>query len=166
MQINKKIIDKLKQRDEYAFDIVYEKYNKLIYLIIYEVTYDVEAAKDLSQETFIKMLDNIDTFEYVSQSAFRNWLCLIAKTLVANYIRDKKEDVITDELLEEQMSYENDFKKKASLYFPNLAYEEIQLLYMYYQCKMSFAEIADYYNESKINIYRRIKRIESKMEDK
>ena len=56
-KITKKVIKDLKDRQEYAFDIVYLKYHKLVYSIIYEIVYDKELSKDLSQDTFIKMLE-------------------------------------------------------------------------------------------------------------
>ena len=165
MKVTKKIVEMLKEKDEDAFDFIYEKYNKLVYFVIHDITYDNEMSKDLSQDTFIKLLSNIDDFEYKGENSFTSWICTIARNLAYNAIRDNRTEIVADEDVDRLESNENNFKKKMSIYFPNLHYTEVQLLYLYYQCDMSYKEIADYLNENKSKIYRTLRDIEKKLED-
>ena len=58
----------------------------------------------------------------------------------------------------------DDFVKKASVYFPQLTIDEIKLLNLYYNCHMSYSEIADFLDSNKAFIYREIKRIIAKID--
>lgn len=95
MSIPSNIIYKLKEKDESAFDYVYDKYNKLVYYIAYEILNDSQASEDVLQETFIKLMDNIDSYE--DQGNFKQYLCKIAKNIAINeYQRRKAKNLIYD----------------------------------------------------------------------
>jgi len=166
MKVTKKIVELLKEKDEDAFDFIYEKYNKLVYFLIYNITFDSELSKDLSQDTFIKLLSNLENFEFINESKFRGYICDIARSITYNNIRNNKVQNVSEEELDQFESNENDFSKKLQIYFPNLTKEEVQLLYLQKQCKMSIRDIAEYVGESKSTIHRRLNRIENKLEDK
>lgn len=52
-----------------------EKYKHTVYQVIYNVIRDEKEAEDLSQETFIKMVDALPTYQ---QKGFKTWLSRIA----------------------------------------------------------------------------------------
>lgn len=165
-KITKKVIKDLKDRQEYAFDIVYLKYHKLVYSIIYEIVYDKELSKDLSQDTFIKMLDNIYKCDFVDENRFRGWLCSIARNNALDELRHKEHqnELMDEETVDLIKDRQDDFVKKASVYFPQLTIDEIKLLNLYYNCHMSYSEIADFLDSNKAFIYREIKRIIAKID--
>ena len=47
--VNKRLIEKLKAKDELAFEQVYYEYEKLVYYICYSITKDKNASEDLTQ---------------------------------------------------------------------------------------------------------------------
>ena len=98
MIVNKKIIEKLKERDEETFELIYEHYYKLIYYVALNVTKDKEMASEIVQDTFMKMLTSIDTYD--EGGKFKPWLCTIARNLSLNKVtRRKDKDVVYDEEL-------------------------------------------------------------------
>lgn len=98
MIVNKKIIEKLKERDEETFELIYEHYYKLIYYVALNVTKDKEMASEIVQDTFMKMLTSIDTYD--EGGKFKPWLCTIARNLSLNKVtRRKDKDVLYDEEL-------------------------------------------------------------------
>jgi len=96
MIVNRKTIEKLKERDEETFELIYEQYYKLIYYIALNVTKDKEMASEIVQDTFMKMLTSIDTYD--EGGKFKPWLCTIARNLAINKItRRKDKNVVYDE---------------------------------------------------------------------
>ena len=57
------LIQKLKQKDNQAFELIYYETNKLVYSIIVSIVKDDDATEDLMQETYIKMIENINQFD-------------------------------------------------------------------------------------------------------
>ena len=89
MIVNRKTIKKLKERDEETFELIYEQYYKLIYYIALNVTKDKEMASEIVQDTFMKMLTSIDTYD--EGGKFKSWLCTIARNLAINKITRRKD---------------------------------------------------------------------------
>lgn len=99
MEINQQVINGIKRRSEQAFRLVYDKYYKLIKHIIYKMVANNEVADDLTQETFMKMYERIET--YVEHTNFKFWLIAIGKNLTLDYLRkeSKQLNVTVDEAL-------------------------------------------------------------------
>ena len=55
MENEKILVKKLKEKNENAFDTIYEKYYKLIYYIIFKTINDKEVTKELVSDVFLKM---------------------------------------------------------------------------------------------------------------
>lgn len=70
---------------EYAIEELVLKYQKQIYAFIYRMINDIEEAKDLTQQTFIKAAEGLKDFR--GDSSFRTWLYQIAKNTSINKIR-------------------------------------------------------------------------------
>lgn len=96
MKITKSLIEKLKQRDEEAFEIVYHEYEKLIYYIAFSITRNRQNAEEVVQDTFLRMLGAIDN--YVDQGKFKEWLTEIARNISKNKVtRNKEKATIYDD---------------------------------------------------------------------
>lgn len=80
--INERIIRKLKSRDEKAFDKVYDAYYKLVYFVALDILKDESSAEDILQETFIKLMDNIESYD--ETGSFKRYLVTIARNLALN----------------------------------------------------------------------------------
>lgn len=84
MEISKQIIERLKNKDEEAFDIVYYEYVNLIFYICSSMTKDREASKELTQDTFVRMYNSMDG--YTDYGKFKQYICQIARNLCKNYL--------------------------------------------------------------------------------
>jgi len=62
-----------------------ERYEREIFYYIYKMTGNVEDAKDLTQEVFIKVFRKISGFN--GRSAFRTWLYRIATNHTLNFLK-------------------------------------------------------------------------------
>lgn len=78
---------------------IYENYFETVYKFLFCLTHNEDISEELTQETFCKAVQNINTFQ--GESKISVWLCQIAKNLWFNeYKRNKKFVDIDDEKLD------------------------------------------------------------------
>ena len=70
--IDSVLIDKAKNGNEGAFKILVNKYYPRVYSSLFSFTKSKEDSEDLTQHTFIKVLQQLDTFR--GYSAFFTWV--------------------------------------------------------------------------------------------
>ncbi len=76
----------LKSRSTGAFEILYDKYSALIYGVIYKILDNVEFAEDATQETFIKIYNNIDKFDG-TKARLATWLINVARNTALDFYK-------------------------------------------------------------------------------
>lgn len=168
-QEDKELILKAKQ-DKAAFANIYLKYfNAVVHYFYSRNGQNSHAAEDLAQETFMRALGSIDSFQ-ITNSSYLTYLLRIAHNILVNFFRDFKEckiDSIEDcsegaiisrykaELLNTEAELET-----ALLV---LSYEERQATKLKYQEGLSIREIACILNKSenavKLNLSRARKKL-------
>lgn len=82
MSSENKLVQKLKEHDEEAFDEIYQKYFRLVKHVVFQILPSDMIADDIVQETFLKMYENIESYQ--NDISFSAWLCTIAKNLALN----------------------------------------------------------------------------------
>lgn len=152
MKISQSIADKLKNKDEITFDAIYEKYYRLVKHVAFQITKDKELSEDISQDTFIKMIQKIDTHKIGSN--FKYWLIQIAKNISYDYLRKNKNisiqyddsviNEIQSDIIEEQYDESNILHKIKDV-LDDQAYEIIVLRFYH---ELKFKEIAFMLNVS------------------
>ena len=70
-----------------AFELIVLRYQDPIFNLIYHLVADYHRAQDISQETFLRVLRNVD--RYRSKDKFKTWLYRIAVNLCKNELRDR-----------------------------------------------------------------------------
>ena len=76
-------IERLKLKDEVAFEYIYSVTSKLVYTVIIGIVKDHSATEDLMQDTYIKMIQSINS--YNNKHKFNNWLTKIARNTAIYY---------------------------------------------------------------------------------
>ncbi|MEJ7809093.1 MAG: sigma-70 family RNA polymerase sigma factor [Gemmatimonadaceae bacterium] len=77
-----------KQGREEAFRELVRRYERPVFSLVYRMVRDREAAEDLSQETFIKVLNHID--RYRPEFKLSSWLFKIANNVTIDYLRKRQ----------------------------------------------------------------------------
>ena len=70
-------IERLRHKDNEAFEYIYEHSKRGVYAIIVAIVKDRQTTEDLMQDTYIKMLKNIN--QYQVGRNFNAWITQIAK---------------------------------------------------------------------------------------
>ena len=68
-------------------EILIERYNDYIFNICYKMLWNIEDAKDLTQEILISFITKLDSFKF--KSTFKTWLYRIAVNHILNYRKSK-----------------------------------------------------------------------------
>ena len=58
---------------------IYQEYAQLVYRYLISLCHDREWAKDMVQETFLRAVERIDSYQNNGTSRITTWLCQIAK---------------------------------------------------------------------------------------
>src|ERR671938_1858985 len=84
-----------KQGREAAFRELIRRYERPVFSLIYRMVRDKETAEDLAQETFIKVLNNID--RYRPEFKFSSWLFKIANNITIDHLRKRQLQTVSIE---------------------------------------------------------------------
>ena len=124
---------------EKSFNIIFEKYRYLVYYVAYDILKSEEEAKDIVNETFLKMYENRGNFD--NESKLKYFLLVTAKNLSINRYNQNKD----------HLAYSDDIEGKAdsdnlSIYLEKfkevLDEEEYQYLVLHLIYGFKFKEIA------------------------
>jgi RNA polymerase sigma-70 factor (ECF subfamily) len=81
-------IHRIQRGESSSFEWIVDEYKNKIYSIAYGYAKDSYMAQDLTQDIFIKIFQNIQSFQ--GQSAFSTWLYRVAKNQCIDWIRKNK----------------------------------------------------------------------------
>ena len=79
------LVKQCQQGDSAAMERLILRYQNRIYKVILKICADPDDAAELTQETFVKIIENINKFE--GRSGFYTWAFRIAVNLTLNYCR-------------------------------------------------------------------------------
>ncbi|MHB1277610.1 MAG: RNA polymerase sigma factor [Bacteroidia bacterium] len=153
------------KRDPRAFEPLYRRYFEGIFRFVYQRMDDVDTAKDLTQQVFIKALEKLDRYEDRGLP-FSSWLYRIALNELNQHFRDNSKDRClnlesagVEELMEEMNEdrYEPYIEKLVEV-MQHMEPENQALIEMRFFEHRSFREIADILglteNNAKVRLYR------------
>lgn len=78
---------------ETAFRELVRRYQRPVFSLIYRMVRDREMAEDLAQETFIKVLNAIDS--YRPEHKFSSWIFKIANNAAIDHLRRRDPDLLS-----------------------------------------------------------------------
>ena len=144
--------------DDSAVNALIERYRRRVYDYINMMVKDADAASDIFQETFIKVVRFLKEGRYTDNGRFLSWVLRIAHNQVIDYFRQKKQlnniseseagydilnnkkfsdGTIEDVMISEQIR--SDIRNLVDFLSP----EQREVVLMRYYNGMSFKEIAE-----------------------
>lgn len=82
------LIARLRQGDQSAFDTLVLQHQKDLYRLAYRMTRNIEDAKDISQEAFLRAFRGLATFD--GRSSLSTWLYRITVNLCLSHLRQNR----------------------------------------------------------------------------
>ncbi len=154
--------------DEGAFNEIYRRYHKLVYFVAYDMCHSDADAKDVLQETFIKLRKA--THDLREKNKFKYWLNVVTISKCKDLFKKNKYGNIDENspyvknnqieerrymLPEKAMHYDND-KKLLYTFIERLPHNQRQVLIMKYISDLSLQEIASALNISEGTVKSRL----------
>ena len=137
------------------FSVLYDKYVNKIYNYLYYRTHHKETAEDLTSQSFLKALDNINKFK-PSKGVFSAWLYRIARNTLYDHYRTNKINIDIDNvwgLSSQGEDIERDIDSQRTLsqvaeYLKHLTKDQRDIIIMRVWDELSYKEIATILNKS------------------
>ncbi len=79
------LMENLRQGDIQAFDELYTRHRQSLFNFLYRLLHDAALAEDVFQETYIRVLENVDRFN--PRRKYSTWLYTIAHNLCMDELR-------------------------------------------------------------------------------
>jgi len=89
------VVQLARKGSEAAYRELLTRYERPVFSLIFRMVRDRETSEDLAQETFIKVLNNLD--RYSPEFKFSSWLFKIANNLTIDHLRRRRVDTISIE---------------------------------------------------------------------
>lgn len=168
-EIIKNIIEDKKAE---CFGTLYDRYSNKVYNKCISLIKDLEIAKDLTHDIFLKVFVNLGSFK--GDSTFSTWLYSITYNYCMDYLRKSKkfiEVAVNEKLPDFQTSDEQDEvdsiyqmdSNKLNALLEKIPTNDKVILLMKYQDDMSIKEIKQSFNIGESAAKMRLKRAKEKL---
>ena len=121
----KKHMDKLNLGDLNAMDVIYDETHRLIYYHAYHILKDPYLTEDILQETYLKVLENINSYNNQNPRAY---ITTIAKNLSINLLKKERRQIRVEETTLDVLVDENSETPLIELASHILAEDEFMIL--------------------------------------
>jgi len=139
------------------FSEIYDLYVKKIYEFIYFKTHHKQITEDLTSQTFLKSLENIQKYNS-EKGKFSSWLYAIARNAVIDHYRTQKHDLNIDDAWDISsdddiiLDTENKEKlKRLKLRLKKLTSDQRDVMILRVWNDMSYKEISEIIGKSEAN---------------
>jgi len=92
--IDEELLELLKGKNDEAFERVYHETKNGVFAIIHSLVRDLSTSEDLMQDTYIKMIKHINSYQ--KGRNFNAWLQQIAKNTAYDYLRKNRHEMKSD----------------------------------------------------------------------
>lgn len=98
METEQQLLQAINNGDRKAMHRLYNRYSGYAYAVCLRYITDRDAAKDVLQDSFVKILTAIKTFEYRGEGTLKSWIMRIAANEALNLLRQNDKIKITDNI--------------------------------------------------------------------
>lgn len=138
---------RLKQKEEMAYEELYQKYSPLVYQIAFSILKNKENAEDIMQNVFLK-IGKLSEDKLPSKYE-ASWLYSVTKNEAISFLRRNKETLPMEEYIKKEQEDEIDEFMQKDAYekmINSLEQKEKQIVSLKVEIGLSFKEIASLLN--------------------
>jgi RNA polymerase sigma-70 factor (ECF subfamily) len=149
------IINQCLEGDAGAFEILVERYKKLVFNTAYRMMCSREEAEDITQEAFIRIYNSLS--RYNPEYKFSTWALKITTNLCLDNLRKRKGETVPideqfnlcdDELTPEEQYLRKENQKKVLEAINKLPEKYKEFIILFHHRNLSYQEIMDITGES------------------
>lgn len=166
-------IDLVLNGDTNSFSVLVERYQSMVYTVVYRMIKNKEEAEEVSQDTFVKAFTSLSKFR--GDAKFSSWLYTIAYRKSLDAIKVAKrlavseliEDITEGEIesVHDALGYLQEKERKQIILdsIRSLPEEETAIITLYYYEEKSVKEIVDIIGLTKDNVKIKLYRSRKKL---
>ena len=160
--------------DTLLFEILYDRYDKVVYNKCYGFSKSEDEAEDLTQDIFLKLFVKLKTFK--GKSKFSTWLYAFTYNHCVNYVnrstakKIEKQSVGTENIEDKYYNPEVDDNsinqlrvEKLKEALEQISPEEKMILLLKYQDNLSIKELTEAFDIGESAVKMRLKRAKEKL---
>ena len=160
--------------DTLLFEILYDRYEKVVYNKCYGFSKSEDEAEDLTQDIFLKLFVKLKTFK--GKSKFSTWLYAFTYNHCVNYVnrstakKIEKQSVGTENIEDKYYNPEIDDNsinllrvEKLNEALEQISPEEKMILLLKYQDNLSIKELTEAFDIGESAVKMRLKRAKEKL---
>ena len=164
------MLGKIFAGDDGAFHSLFAIYNKKLVIFAHKILGEREAARDLAQEVWIRIIDGRKTKERVVIENAGAYLFRITRNLCIDRIRSAKEHQPIDELAEKDHPHvlhreQSALEEIVITMLDQLPYDDREILVMHSYLGYAYDEIAQMQSKSSEAVWTRASRARSKLRE-
>ena len=84
------LVERIRQKDQRAMSQLYQMYVEELSSVCYRYVPNTDDAKDVLQNSFVKIFTSIPTLEYRGEEQFKGWIVKIVANEALTFLRNKK----------------------------------------------------------------------------
>ncbi len=145
------LYERVLKQDRKALELLYERYEKLLFSFAYRMTKRRELSEEIVQEVFIKLWTKPGIYDR-SKGKFSSWLLTVTRNTSIDHLRRKNENTYEIEdrdalqkdepTIEEQVEWKEDGRRLRKA-MKILADEQREIVDLFYFKGLSQSKIAD-----------------------
>ncbi|MFA6450449.1 MAG: sigma-70 family RNA polymerase sigma factor [bacterium] len=89
MSEDEKLLERINAGDRGAFDELVRKYQRELYFLALRMVKNPEDAEELTQKTFVKTFERLESFR--GESGFKTWLYQVAINMCLSHLRNRRD---------------------------------------------------------------------------
>ena len=160
------------QSDHEFVSGLYEQYEQMLYRVAFNILRNSADAEDAVQETFVRIVKNLDKIYAVPCNELRFYLVIIVRNTALTILKQKKRTAVPDNLTEydvpSEFTPEEEFLRKFSVdevkrAIQQLSIEDCEVLWLLLFREYSATEIAKITGQKPVTVRSRIYRARKRL---
>ena len=91
------LVERIRKKDQRAMNQLYQMYVKELSSVCYRYVPDEDDAKDVLQNSFIKIFTSVTTMDYRSEKAFKGWMMKIVANEALSFLKNRKKVLLVEQ---------------------------------------------------------------------
>ena len=122
----KELVERIRQKDQRAMSRFYQQYVGELSSVCYRYVHSEDDAKDVLQNSFVKIFTSLPTIEYRSDEALRGWMRRVVASEALLFLRRQKK--LHFESVMAQMTLLDDDEPQSEQISPDMLHQLISEL--------------------------------------
>ena len=111
------LVERIRKKDQRAMNQLYQMYVKELSSVCYRYVPDEDDAKDVLQNSFIKIFTSVTAIKYQNEKAFKGWMMKIVANEALSFLKNRKKVLLVEQDIgqeEEEQQEDPDLEQISS----------------------------------------------------